>query len=810
MSQNLKLKVSGLYTNPNQFSEIPDGALSKATNAVIDKGGVIESRRGFKKYGNELGTNHAINSIHTYKDKLIVHHNSATLSYDSDGAGTWTSYAGTVESPNGIHIKSVNQSGNFYFTTNEGIKKLDTISSTITSMGIAKALDITGATDAATGWFANNSAVAYRVVWGKRDANNNLLIGAPSGRIVIINSAGATRNVDLTIYIPDTITTAYFYQVYRSEQVASSAEPNDELQLVYEGNPTSGEITAKSLSITDITPDALKGAFLYTNATQEGILQSNDEPPLAKDICLYKNMIFFANTTRKQNKLFTYIGGLALNDTITIDAIVYTAKASEDFANREFKLFTAGTASQNIQDTSQSLIKCINAYASNTSTYAYYVSGYNELPGAIYIEDRDLGGAAWTIASSNGTCFNPDISTAITSTNDEMINRVYYSKQFQPEAVPALNYLDAGSSEYSILRIIPLRDSIFIFKEDGIFRILGEDTSSLRLAIFDNTAEVTGAETAVELNNTIYAYSDQGIVSISDNGLQVMGRPIEDQLLPLEIYDDFTTVSYGCAYESDRKYIFATQLTSGDLYCKQLYVYNIFTNAWTRWVFNSQSMIAFNSKLYYGYNGYIYQERKNYDSTDYQDDEHSITISNVSGNTITFSGYSSATVGMLVKQGVYESLIDSVTSSTVVVLADATGFANGAATIYELIDVTIEWAKNDCGNPGQVKHFREATILFRERSTKRFEIGFSTNFISIPEYTDIDPEYEGGWGEFAWGELAWGGSDIAKPLPFRTYIPQEMSRGHWIYIQCRSRKARSSFGISGVSLMYSKASERFQ
>lgn len=809
MSQNLKLKVAGLYTNPNQFSEIPDGALSRANNAVIDKGGVIESRRGFKKYGVELGSNHTVNSIHSYKDKLIVHHNSATLSYDSDGAGTWTDYAGTIEAPANTQIKSVNQSGNFYFTTNNGIKKLDTISSTITDMGIVKALDITGATDAATGWFANNSAVAYRVVWGKRDANDNLLIGSPSGRIVVINSAGATRNVDLTIYIPETITTAYFYQVYRSAQVGSSAEPNDELQLVYEGNPTSGEITAKVLTITDITTDALKGAFLYTNSTQEGILQSNDQPPLAKDICLYKDMIFYANTTRKQNKLFTYIGGLAVNDTITIDSIVYTAKAAENFAAREFKLFTTGTASQNIQDTAQSLIKCINSYSLNTTTYAYYVSGYNELPGAIYIEDRELGGTAWTIASSNGTSFNPDISTAITSSDNAVTNRVYYSKQFQPEAVPTLNYLDAGSSEYEILRIIPLRDSIFIFKEDGIFRILGEDPSSLRRTIFDTTATIIGAQTAVELSNTIFAYSDQGIVSISDNGLQVMGRPIEDQLLPLEIFDGFETISFGCAYESDRKYIFATQSTSGDEYCKQLYIYNIFTNAWTRWVFNCESMTSFNSRLYYGYDGYIYQERKNYDSTDYQDDEHAITISGVSGNSITFSGYTDATAGMLVKQGVYESLIESVTSSTVVVLEDATGFAAVAATIYELIDVTIEWAKNDCGNPGQVKHYREATILFRERSTRRFEIGFSTNFISVPEYTDIDPEFEGGWGEFTWGELPWGGSDIAKPLPFRTYIPQEMSRGHWIYIQCRSRKARSSFGISGVSLMYSKMSERF-
>ena len=39
--QVLNLKVSGLYTNPNQFSEIPQGALSIAENVVIDKGSVI-------------------------------------------------------------------------------------------------------------------------------------------------------------------------------------------------------------------------------------------------------------------------------------------------------------------------------------------------------------------------------------------------------------------------------------------------------------------------------------------------------------------------------------------------------------------------------------------------------------------------------------------------------------------------------------------------------------------------------------------------------------------------------------------------
>ena len=58
-------------------------------------------------------------------------------------------------------------------------------------------------------------------------------------------------------------------------------------------------------------------------------------------------------------------------------------------------------------------------------------------------------------------------STDAVSSNEQKINRVYYSKFQQPEAVPLLNYFDVGAADKAILRIFPLRDSLFVFKEDG-------------------------------------------------------------------------------------------------------------------------------------------------------------------------------------------------------------------------------------------------------------------------------------------------------------------------------------------------------
>jgi hypothetical protein len=177
--------------------------------------------------------------------------------------------------------------------------------------GAPRALDGYCAIGTTGGFLSNTNVCAYRFVWGYKDANDNLILGSPSGRVTIANTSGGDRKIDVTLYIPDTVIVGYFYQAYRSVQVGTGIEPPDDLQLVYEGNVTQDEINAGLVSFIDITPDDLRGAFLYTSPTQEGILQSNDEPPLCVDLCTYKNMTFYANTKGKQNIFLTLISSTA-------------------------------------------------------------------------------------------------------------------------------------------------------------------------------------------------------------------------------------------------------------------------------------------------------------------------------------------------------------------------------------------------------------------------------------------------------------------------------------------------------------------
>ena len=816
MAQTLNLKISGLYTNPNQFSELPEGALQKADNIVIDKGSVAEPRRGQAKYG-QLPSSYTglVSALYDYSGTLLVSYNNK-LARDN-GSGTFTDYTGTFSPPTGHRIKSTQANKNFYFTTSSNIKKLSVVSADPINAGAPRALDGYCSIDSGSsnGFLGNGESVAYRFVWGYKDVNDNLILGSPSGRATVTNSSG-DKNVNIRLYVPDTAIVGYFYQAYRSVNVQSPIEPPDDLQLVFEGNLTALQKSNEYVDINDITPEDLRGAFLYTSPTQEGILQSNDEPPFSVDICTYKNMTFYANTKSRQNFFLTLISatnsgtGLSNGNTITINGIIYTASTvGETPASGIFKL-TPGSAGEQISETARSLVKVINLRQSTIS--AYYISGFGDLPGKIFIQANDYSTSEFYIISSNTTCWNPVLSSSGTSnasTNDENPNRVYFSKVQQPEAVPLLNYVEAGSRGNEILRIIPLRDSVFIIKEDGVYRIIGEDPSSLRVSLFDNTVALLSIESAVEINNQIYCYTDQGITAISDNGVQVLSRPIEDQIQQREIISNFFTTSFGVSYEVDRKYIFYCKALETDTYPTEAYVYNFFTNAWTKYLNNRSCGISFNNVLYMGgVDGYIYKERKALNSSDYVDDSYSITINSIAGNILTISPNPNIAINQIIRKGAVSSVVTLVAGNNVTI-ESATGFTTGSANSYEPIESIIEWSQNDSQNPGILKHWREITMLFRAADFTSIELGFASNFDSNVEYTEITPIRSDLWGSFAWGTIPWGiGTGLAYPI--RTYIPLLKRRAAWVFFRVRSKKAQNYFAIQGLSAMFEPMSERFK
>lgn len=818
----LSLKPKGLYTYPNPLSEVPQGALITATNVILSRPSVIEQRRGINTVGPIFSSD--VSQLYNYQNHILSS-SGTTLSYYSTDLTTRTAYSGSYTKPNNaLVIRSFQANKNIYFLTNTGIKKLDSFSGTPTFSGAPAGLDGSGTTTG-SGWFTDQTQVAYRIVFGYTDANNNLVLGAPSQRIVVSNNTGGATNVSLTFTLPSGLTTAWQYQIYRSPMSANlTTEPNDECALVYTGNPTAGQLVAGTVTVTDVINDALKGAFIYTASSQQGIAQANYQPPIATDVTYFKGFTFAANTTSQQQALITLVAvgspALQLNDTVTIGGVTYTAKAGETIASAEFQLFTGGTPSQNITNTANSLVRVINRYSGNTTVYAYYSSGYSDLPGRITLKERGIGGSTFTAASNRSGAFVPDIGvTTLTSSNENSPNGISISKYLQPEAFPIGQNLKAGSADKSILRIIALRDYILIFKQDGVFQIVGTDLGSFAVQEVDNTMILRGIETAVSLNNKVYCFSNQTVVSMTFNeGAVLKSQPIKKDLLVLSspLYPTFDTVSYGIAYESENQYILGTVTNTTDTTVTQYFVYNYLTDTWTNWQLPFTMSTGFvnptDNKLYFGSSDaasrYLYQERKNYTEFDYADNSYDVTIVGSTDLSVEVTDSSVGEIGWTLNQGDKISVITDIPDATHFTVADVLAWTAGAAAVYTPILVALEFVPEHCGNPGLVKHFKECHAIFSNADFSSFDLGFFTDFYAAINFSTLEPKQTTGWGAGPWGEFPWG-SGAPQAQVIRGYVPLNQRRGHWLHITVNYADALTNFALDGFVLFYQQMSQKF-
>jgi len=837
---DIKLKAKGLHTFKNYYSDFPEGALTKATNVIIDRDDIIEPRPGFKQFGTEFSNvNYRAKQLFEYKTKLLRHVSNNTLEFESDDSGTFQSFTGTyIEPESGIRIKSVEQNGNFYFLTSMGVKKLSALNATqlssaeIINSGGVRALSLSGTGDYnSIGFLEPQKQVAYVVLWGYKDNNDNLILGVPSQRFIIQNlkltdiSGNSNINTKLTFNIPSqilnyptNIKTNYFYQIYRTIQTGLDIDPGQEFNLVFEDYPTSAELTAGVVSnLSDITPDDIRvsGTLLYTNPTSgEGINQANYAPPFCKDITTYKEYTFYANTSTVQRLFLDYLSieGIASTDTVSITdgtntktytyqgalettTLDYTTTSIADFKNPGsvgvyFELDAAtiknvaaersyyiwfydtnetdpaisgklgikvdisglattdliankiktsiegvdGTIDFNVSvNTSSNLITIKNAnngyvinqslttnipnliltqdglgmgedvstgkiflpykpliteiYGPSTSQqleqiaistidvingdvtgfiYGFYQSGPETIPGKMLFEHRSTTGGEFWFYTLDGieSQFNPTIGDSATnkdaiSTNEVRPNRVYYSKFQQPEAVPLVNYFDVGPRDKKIQRIIALRDALFIFKEEGIYRVTG-DVAPFTIQDFDSSVFIRGVDSAKALNNQIYALTSQGVITVTDTGVEVISRNIENIFTQITRPGyTYETSTFGVAYETDRAYLLFTVQSKEDTTATICYRYNTFTKTWTAWdISKTCGLVKFtDNKLYLGPSDipYIEQQRKNLDITDYADRQYDLTIgsNSIDGTLIDISSVLNAEVGDVIIQTQY-------------------------------------------------------------------------------------------------------------------------------------------------------------
>ncbi len=829
----VQLDSKGLFTYPNSLSQVPPGAMTVAQNVVCDRPGIVETRRGFNFYGNQLPS--AAVKAFSYMERTLWYCTNGEFVYDSDGTGTWVQYSGTFSPPTNGFVNSAQANGSLFFTTNNGVYKIASLTGTPQQAGGPEGLDVTLAVSGVGTAVPTGAQVAYALVWGYVDSNDNLILGAPTQWAYYVNSSGSTNDINITTTIPDGVTTDYFVQVYRTEATSSAAIiPGNTFQLAVQATPTNTDITNKYITINDATPDSLLGAYLYTADGQPANLP-NTPPPLALDVATFNSMSFYINFTTLQQATFTLaaVGGssgivnddtFTITDSDTLAARTYTAKAANNFASRQFGRVTGGTIAENIDGTARNLVACINQDTGNSLWYAYYQTGTNTLPGGVILKARNLQSGEFYLNSSRTTCWTPSIpssGTTYISSNTSSPDSFMVSKVSQPEAVPVAYTIpvQSGTTTIQLYRGLALQDALYLFSNGGVFRVTGTDPTNLQVILFDSSALLVGLQTPVILNNSIYYYATQGICNVSSGGNQILSRNVERDVIQLSTLANFSSLAFGCAYESDRKYFLFSPSNSADGLATQQYVYNWITTAFTLWTLSCGAAIVNQStnKLYFADgSSNVFQERKSLSNTDYADQENAITISSIDTANSQFTLVSSVGVliGDTIQQTVsgtqYTTQVTGNNSTTGIVDVSSTdGFVAAAAQDFRSIATLIQFAPLTCGFPNNMKKFSNWKFAFSNANFDELVVSFTSDLYSTPETATLTPINSGGWGAEAggFGSIPWGVTSAIEQL-IACNPSLNTSYARYIVIKMALQQAFTSLSFDGITASFDVVSNR--
>lgn len=294
----------------------------------------------------------------------------------------------------------------------------------------------------------------------------------------------------------------------------------------------------------------------------------------------------------------------------------------------------ASVQSATIQLILRNLCAAMNWYALNNTSFT--VKGVFELsptqidtPGnaTCALEEIGMGGASFSVSTSRPGAFSP--MPSVTSLNDAAANRLYWSDIDEPESVPVLNYVSVGTSNGSILRLVPLRNALLVFKTDGVYRVSGSAPSSWSVECLDPTINLLRPEAVAAFDNQAFAWTTQGIFAVSEMGARGLSRGLIDvelrQVAKL-ITDDATThATFVVPWQQRQTVLFGVPITYGAtaqfIGTGRVYAYNLSTEAWSEWMVGWQFACpsAKNDRIYVsrperasssGINAVVYEVRQ--------------------------------------------------------------------------------------------------------------------------------------------------------------------------------------------------------
>lgn len=502
------------------------------------------------------------------------------------------------------------------------------------------------------------------------------------------------------------------------------------------------------------------------------------------------------------------------------------------------KLFTLsqipGVLGADLALTAKGIVKAVNR-DENSILYGVYTSLESGVPGQFYVQGKQFVGTIYAKASTSGLAnvFAPTLPTSFTSgdqvfsTNDLQPNVFFASKSLEPEAVPIPNFVPVGIRNSAILRVVALRDSMIVIKEDGIFRVTGTGPQDYDVTILDNTVFCVAADSVVVLNNFVYMLSNQGVVRIGENSVEIISRKIENVIAPILGQNLLYERTSALGYESDRQYHLSTTLPNNPQK-SVTYIYNYINDTWTtRTQLFKAASIGPNNILYVADdNNDVMVERKNQTRIDYCGQNYSASVNSIDadgqGAIITSSSSSPQVGDILVLNNLFSRITSSTSLSTSVYslrFSRVTSLQSGDAPIlYKGFSSTIKTSPIHAGIIGRAKQFTQMQLHLRDDAISYLTLSFTNALFGGSQsilWDAVELTSQVGWGLGEWGFFPWGLEEgiqnnySTTPAPVcRIYIPLFAQRTTFLQPVIVHSQAGEPIDIQAMSLAVRAYNER--
>ncbi len=506
----------------------------------------------------------------------------------------------------------------------------------------------------------------------------------------------------------------------------------------------------------------------------------------------------------------------------------YTAAAANSYntaAGGNFLLTTSSpSVASNIDTTARSLCKVVNR-DTYSNCYASYTSTSQSLPGQMFFYSRVVTDITALQASSAtvGANFDPVLPNTVTdltciTTNNVYPNGIFVSKEDEYEAVPLTSFILVGSKDAAILRIMPLKNSLIILKEDGVFSLRGTNRSDFSVIPLDTSVFCNAPESAVELNGFIYVLTLSGVVQISETNVSIQSRNIEPLLTNIFTDADFADNTFASSIEDERLYLLTTITpNNGD---SVTYCYNVITNVWTSWdKLFKRGVVKRSDNTHYAIttSNILLKMRKTSTKTDFCDESATvISISSVAADTLSCDVVSplSLTAGDVLIFSDTINRILSISGSTVTFSNNINFIAGDLPVHYKAITSSVLLSPVS-PEEDYIYQWQSFSMNFRNQACSTLDIGFVSDCSEAEFQNWTSSLTQGGWGDLPWGLFEWGLSETTTidlgtyaASPVEEFIPIECQISTWLQLKFEHSQAAENINLQAVGFRTRKISDR--